>query len=70
MGGHWLERGRAVIVDRIPDRTGFPVEVRAECSEGTYRTHVHVEGLGPEGKPYLFDDTGQETTFTLAQCAG
>lgn len=27
----WIERGRAAVVSSIPDSTGFPVEVRAEC---------------------------------------
>jgi hypothetical protein len=70
VGGEWIERGRAVVVDTIPDNTGFPVQVSAECREGVYRTHVHVEGLGPDGKSYTFDDTGREKSLTLVDCAG
>lgn len=68
----WIARGRAAVVSVIPDTTGFPVEVRAECREGTYRVHVVVEGTGPApaAAPFRFEDTGPEHTYTLVDCAG
>jgi hypothetical protein len=69
VGETWIDFGREVIVDGIPDATGFDVEVRAECREAVYRMRVHVEGAGPTGSPFVFDDTSPETAFTLTQCA-
>ena len=69
VGETWIDFGRAAVVDGIPDATGFPVEVRAECREAVYRIRVHVEGAGPTGSPFVFDDTGPETAFTLIECA-
>lgn len=68
----WIGRGRAAVVSVIPDATGFPVEVRAECREGTYRVHVVVEGTGPapSAVPFRFEDTGPEHTYALVDCAG
>lgn len=70
VGDTWIEFGRAVIVDAIPDATGFDVTARAECREGTYRLRVQVDGTGPDGIPYRFDDTGPETAIALVECAG
>lgn len=72
VAGTWIERGRAAVVSVVPDATGFPVEVRAECREGTYRVHVVVEGTGPtpSSVPFRFDDTGPEHTYALVDCAG
>ena len=69
VGETWIDFGRAAVVDGIPDATGFEGEVRAECREALYRVRVHVEGAGPTGSPFVFDDTGPETAFTLTQCA-
>lgn len=69
VGETWIDFGRAAVVDGIPDAAGFDVEVRAECREAVYRMRVHVEGAGPTGSPFVFDDTSPETAFTLAQCA-
>lgn len=66
----WISRGRAAVVSVIPDAEGFPVEVRAECREGTYRVHVIVEGTGPSGVPFRFEDTGPEVGYALVDCAG
>ena len=70
VGDTWIEFGRAAVVAGIPDATGFDVEVRAECREGVYRVKVHVEGAGPTGSPFVFDDTGPEMPIALVQCAG
>ena len=69
VGETWIDFGRAAVVDGIPDATGFDVEVRAECREAVYRMRVHVEGAGPTGSPFVFDDTSPETAFSLTQCA-
>lgn len=69
VGTTWIEFGRVAVVDGIPDAAGFSVEVRAECREAVYRVRVHVEGAGPTGTPFVFDDTGPETPLTLVQCA-
>lgn len=70
VGDTWIEFGRVAVVDRLPGATGFDVEVRAECREGVYRVRVHVEGTGPTGIPFVFDDAGPETPIALVQCAG
>lgn len=69
VGDTWIEFGRTVVVDGIPDATGFDVEVRAECREAVYRVRVHVEGAGATGSPFVFDDTSREASIALVQCA-
>lgn len=66
----WIPQGRAAVTDAIPDQTGFPIPVSTECREGTYRTTVHVDGAGPTGTPFVFDDHGTEHSFALVECAG
>lgn len=66
----WTEWGRALIVDAIPDAAGFDATARAECREGVYRVHARVDGAGPDGIPFVFDDTGPATPIALVQCAG
>jgi hypothetical protein len=69
VGGLWVPQGRAVTKSAIPDRAGYTLRAQAPCQQGNYRTHVRVEGIGPQGNPFTFDDAGQPIPIALVQCA-
>lgn len=70
VGGTWVPVGRVNVTNTVPDAIGFEIELTEACREGTFRARVHVEGAGPDGSPYMFDDTSPERTFALIECAG
>lgn len=58
-GGEWKQVGsRTPVAFTIPDEEGFPIEVRATCKEGAYRSGYEVTGRGaslpgnPSGNPF------------------
>lgn len=73
---NWNSYSRHTISATIPDKTGFPVEVRMTCLAGWFHTRVHVKGRGPAddknpaGLPFDFWDTGAEKSVTAADCTG